>query len=29
LLPFVVVKGWLILDAFMHVRAVFHSGDDH
>lgn len=29
LLPFVVVKGWIILDAFMHVRAVFHPGDDH
>jgi hypothetical protein len=29
LLPFVVVKGWIILDAFMHVRAVFDSGDDH
>ena len=29
LLPFVIVKGWIILDAFMHVRAVFHTGDDH
>ena len=29
LLPFVAVKGWIILDAFMHVRAVFHSGEDH
>ena len=29
LLPFVAVKGWIILDAFMHVRAVFHAGDDH
>ena len=29
LLPFVAVKGWIILDAFMHVKAVFHSGDDH
>jgi len=29
LLPFVAIKGWIILDAFMHVRAVFHSGDDH
>jgi hypothetical protein len=29
LLPFVIVKGWIILDAFMHVRAVFHAGDDH
>ena len=29
LLPFVAVKGWIILDAFMHIRAVFHAGDDH
>jgi hypothetical protein len=29
LLPFVVVKGWIILDAFMHIRAVFHPGDEH
>ncbi len=29
LLPFVAVKGWIILDAFMHVRAVFHAGGDH
>jgi hypothetical protein len=29
LLPFVAVKGWIILDAFMHIRAVFHPGDDH
>lgn len=29
LLPFVIVKGWIILDAFMHIRAVFHAGDDH
>ena len=29
LLPFVVIKGWIILDAFMHVRAVFHDGEDH
>lgn len=27
LLPFVLAKGWIILDAFMHVRAVW--GDDH
>jgi len=27
LLPFVVLKGWIILDTFMHVRAVF--GEDH
>ncbi|MFV1970421.1 MAG: hypothetical protein ACC683_05365 [Acidimicrobiia bacterium] len=26
LLPFVVLKGWIILDAFMHIRAVF--GED-
>lgn len=29
LLPFVAIKGWIILDSFMHVRAVFHTGDDH
>ena len=27
LLPFVVLKGWIILDTFMHVRAVFGDGD--
>ncbi len=27
LLPFVVLKGWIILDTFMHVRAVFGEGD--
>jgi hypothetical protein len=27
LLPFVVLKGWIILDTFMHVRAVFGGGD--
>ncbi len=27
LIPFVLVKGWIILDTFMHVRAVW--GDDH
>ena len=27
LLPFVALKGWIILDAFMHVRAVFGEGD--
>jgi len=29
LLPFVILKGWIILDAFMHVRAVFGSGGSH
>ena len=29
LLPFVAIKGWIILDAFMHIRAVFHDGEDH
>ncbi len=29
LLPFVFLKGWIILDSFMHVRAVFDSGDHH
>ncbi len=27
LLPFVIVKGWIILDTFMHVKAVFGGGD--
>ena len=27
LLPFVLLKGWIILDTFMHVRAL--SSDDH
>lgn len=27
LLPFVALKGWIILDAFMHVRALW--SDDH
>jgi len=27
LLPFVALKGWIILDTFMHVRAVFGEGD--
>lgn len=27
LLPFVLLKGWIILDTFMHVRAVFGEGD--
>jgi hypothetical protein len=27
LLPFVALKGWIILDAFMHVRAVFGDRD--
>lgn len=29
MLPIVILKGWIILDVFMHVRAVFHSGDAH
>lgn len=29
LMPFVILKCWIILDTFMHVRAVFQSGDDH
>ena len=24
LLPFVALKGWIILDSFMHIRALFH-----
>lgn len=28
LMPFVILKGWIILDSFMHVRAVF-GADDH
>ncbi len=28
LLPFVVAKGWLILDVFMHLRAVL-GGEEH
>lgn len=27
LLPFVILKGWIILDTFMHIRAVFGEGD--
>jgi hypothetical protein len=27
LLPFVVLKGWIILDTFMHIRALW--SDDH
>lgn len=27
LLPFVLLKGWIILDSFMHIRAVFTSED--
>lgn len=27
LIPFVIVKGWIILDTFMHVKAVFGEGD--
>ena len=26
LIPFVVLKGWIILDTFMHVKAVFGEG---
>jgi len=26
LIPFVIVKGWIILDTFMHVKAVFEEG---
>jgi hypothetical protein len=26
LLPFVALKGWIILDVFMHVRQVFKEG---
>ncbi len=29
LLPIVALKCWIILDVFMHVRAVFHAEDDH
>lgn len=29
MLPIVALKCWIILDTFMHVRAVFHSGDAH
>jgi hypothetical protein len=29
LLPFVALKGWVILDSFMHIRAVFQEGDGH
>lgn len=29
MLPIIALKGWIILDVFMHVRAVFHSGDVH
>ncbi len=28
LIPFVIVKGWIILDTFMHVKAVFGGGDN-
>ena len=27
LMPFVVLKGWIILDTFMHIRALW--SDDH
>jgi len=26
LIPFVLLKGWIILDVFMHVRQVFKEG---
>ena len=26
LLPFVALKGWIILDSFMHIKAVFGKG---
>jgi hypothetical protein len=26
LIPFVLLKGWVILDVFMHVRQVFREG---
>ena len=29
LLPFVVAKGWLILDYFMHVRSVLTEEGEH
>lgn len=29
LLPLTLVKAWLILDQFMHVKAVFTPGEDH
>ena len=27
LIPFVILKGWIILDTFMHIKAVFGKGD--
>lgn len=27
LLPFIALKGWIILDSFMHIRAVFSDGE--
>lgn len=27
LLPVVALKGWIILDTFMHIRKVFSAGD--
>jgi hypothetical protein len=29
MLPIIALKCWIILDVFMHVRAVFQTGDDH
>jgi hypothetical protein len=29
LLPLTLAKAWLILDRFMHVKAVFSPGEEH
>ncbi len=29
ILPFVFAKGWIILDAFMHIRALFNDEGGH
>ncbi len=29
ILPFVLAKGWIILDSFMHIRDLFNEGDGH
>lgn len=29
ILPFVLAKGWIILDSFMHVRDLFNDGSGH
>lgn len=26
LMPFILAKGWIILDSFMHIRALFSEG---